>query len=191
MTTQPVDLEGIKKISRQKMDGALHTLDEEFKTVRTGRANPAVLDHVKVHAYGSEMPLNQVASVSTPDGRSIVVTPWDRSQIGAIEKSIIAANLGFNPNNDGTVIRIQIPPLTEERRKEMVKVASKMAEDARIAIRHVRKHANDDIKRLEKEHAVPEDLGRAAHDVVQKLTDDYIKKVDERLKKKEAEIMEV
>ena len=191
MTTESAGLDNIRKSSQQKMDGALHALDEEFKTVRTGRANPAVLDQVMVQAYGSEMPLNQMANITTPDARTILITPWDKGQLGSIERAIIAANLGFNPSNDGAVIRINIPPMTEERRKEMVKVASKMAEDARIAIRHVRKHANDNIKQLEKEHEISEDLGRQAHDEIQKLTDDFIKKADEKLKKKEKEIMEV
>lgn len=184
-------IDKIKKDSKTKMEGALRALDDEFRTVRTGRANPSALDGVTVEAYGSEMPLNQVANVTTPDARSMIVTPWDKGQIGAIERAIIAANLGFNPSNDGAVIRITVPPLTEERRKELVKMAAKMAEDARIAVRHVRKHANDDIKKLEKDHTLPEDMGRDAHDVVQELTNDFIKQIDETLKKKEKEIMAV
>lgn len=191
MTDGLIELGKVKIDAKQKMEGALRALEEEFRTVRTGRASPAVLDHVVVQAYGSEMPLNQVSNVTTPDGRTIVITPWDKSQLGAIERAIIAANLGFNPTNDGAVVRISVPQLTEERRKEMAKMAHKMAEDARIAIRHVRKHANDHIKKLEKDHDVPEDAGRHAHDEVQKLTDDFVKMVDERLKKKEKEIMEV
>ncbi len=185
------ELKELKKNAEHKMEGALHALDEEFKTVRTGRANPAVLEAVEVEAYGSAMPLNQMANISTPDARTLMVTPWDKNQLSAIERAIIAANLGFNPNNDGVNIRISIPPLTEERRKEMVKMAAKMAEDARIAIRHVRKHSNDDIKKLEKEHQFSEDIGKDAHDAIQKLTDEYIKNVDEKIKKKEKEIMSV
>ncbi|MBI5155274.1 ribosome recycling factor [Candidatus Poribacteria bacterium] len=181
----------LKDNSKHKMDGALRTLGDEFKTLRTGRANPGILDTVHVEAYGSQMPINQLANINAPDARQIVVTPWDKTQLHAIERAIIAANLGFNPSNDGANIRIAIPPLTEERRKEFCKIAAKMAEDARIAIRHVRKHANDEIKRHEKEHDISEDIGKDAHDAIQKLTDDYIKKVDETLKHKEKEIMEV
>jgi ribosome recycling factor len=185
------ELKKIEQESAQKMEGALNALEHNFHTVRTGRASPAILENVHVTAYGSEMPLNQMASVNSPDARTIVISPWDKGQLGAIERAIIAANLGFNPTNDGVVVRIMVPPLTEERRKEFVKQAHKMAEEARIAIRHVRKHANDHIKKLEKDHGVPEDAGRQAHDRVQKLTDDYIAKVDDRMKKKEKEIMEV
>ncbi|MDK2970470.1 MAG: ribosome recycling factor [Candidatus Sumerlaeota bacterium] len=191
MTDGLSELTQIEDESGVKMEGALSALDDNFRTVRTGRASPSALDNVHVSAYGSDMPLNQVANVSTPDARTIVISPWDKGQLSAIERAIIAANLGFNPSNDGVVIRISVPPLTEERRKEFVKQAHKMAEEARIAIRHVRKHANDNIKRLEKDHGVPEDIGRQAHDRIQKLTDEYIAKVDEKMKKKEKEIMEV
>lgn len=191
MSIENAQIDQIKKNAQKKMDGAINSLDEEYKTVRTGRANPALLDSVTVQAYGSDMPLNQMANISTPDGRTIMISPWDKGQLGPIERAIIAANLGFNPNNDGATIRITIPPLTEERRKEMVKMANKMTEDCRIAIRHVRKHANDDIKKLEKEHELPEDVGRTIHDEIQKLTDEYIKSADEKMKKKEKEIMEI
>lgn len=185
------DPEKILPAAEEKMAKALEHLDHEFNTVRTGRANPAVLESVRVEAYGSEMPLNQVATVSVPDARSLVVSAYDKNQLSAIERAIISANLGMNPTNDGSVLRIVIPPLTEERRKDLCKVAAKMSEDARIAIRHIRKHANDDIKKLEKDHELPEDQGRALHDKVQKLTDDYIKKVDEAYAKKEKDVMEV
>jgi ribosome recycling factor len=184
-------LEEIRKTSEHKMEGSLHALDADFNTVRTGRANPAALDAVVVEAYGVQMSIKQVATVTTPDARSIAVAPFDRNQLAAIERAIIAANLGFNPNNDGSVIHINVPPMTEERRKEMSKMAHKMAEDARIAIRHVRKHANDAIKKLEDSKALPEDELKHAHKAIQDLTDDYIKRVDEKMKKKEKEIMEV
>ncbi|MCB2155054.1 ribosome recycling factor [bacterium] len=174
-----------------KMKGALRALDDEFHTVRTGRANPGLVDQVEVEAYGQAMPINQMANITTPDARTIQISPWDKSQLAGIERAIIAANLGFNPNNDGVAIRINIPALTEERRKELCKVAAHMAEEARVAVRHVRKHANDDVKKLEKDHAIGEDAGRDAHDEIQTLTNDYIKKIDEKLKGKEAEIMEV
>ena len=181
----------ITSTAEEKMVKALEHLDHEFNTVRTGRANPAVLENVRVDAYGSELPLNQVATVNVPDARSIIISPFDKSQLGAIERAILTADLGMNPTNDGQILRIIIPPLTEERRKELCKVAAKMAEDARIAIRQIRKHANDDVKKLEKDHDVPEDTGRDLHDKVQKLTDDYIKKVDEKYTKKETEVMAV
>ncbi len=184
-------LKEIAEHASAKMDGALRALDTEFNTVRTGRANPALLDKVTVEAYGSEMPISQMASISTPDARTLTISPWDKGQLPAIERAIIAANLGFTPNNDGANIRINIPPLTEDRRKEMVKQASHMAEEARIAVRQVRKHANDEVKKLEKDHDFSEDVGKDAHDRIQKLTDDHIKKIDENLKKKEAEIMKV
>ncbi len=184
-------LKDIASHASSKMDGALRALDQEFNTVRTGRASTALLDKVTVEAYGSEMPINQMANVSTPDARTLTVTPWDKGQLAAIERAIIAANLGFTPNNDGVNIRINIPPLTEDRRREMVKQAAHMAEEARIAIRQVRKHSNDDIKKLEKDHEFSEDIGKDAHDEIQKLTDEHIKKVDERFKKKEEEIMKV
>lgn len=190
--SEPTALVGaVKQEAKKKMEGAIHAMEEHFRTVRTGRATPSFLDDVEVEAYGSQMPLNQVANVSAPDARTILISPWDKTQLGAIERAIIAANLGFNPTNDGVVIRISVPPLTEERRKELVKVAHKLAEDARIAIRHVRKHANDDVKKLEKDHEIPEDLGHQTHDEIQKLTDEHIETVDKKMKQKEKEIMEV
>jgi len=184
-------LEEIRSTSDHKMEGAIHAMESDFNTVRTGRASPAALDAVIVEAYGVQMPIKQLATISTPDARSITVAPFDRGQLGAIERAIIAANLGFNPNNDGSVIHVNVPPMTEERRKEMSKLAHKMAEDARIAIRHVRKHANDDIKKIEDAKELPEDELKHAHKVVQDLTNDYIKRVDDMLKKKDKEIMEV
>lgn len=186
-----MSVQSVEKSAKQKMEGAMEALEREFRTVRTGRANPGILETVRVEAYGSEMPINQMANITTPDARTIQISPWDRSQIGHIERAIIAANLGLNPSNDGTVIRIAIPALTEERRKEIVKVAHKMAEDARVAVRHVRKHANDEIKKLEKDHSVSEDQAHDGYNNIQKLTDEYIKAVDDRLKEKEEEIMEV
>lgn len=185
------ELNELRKTNEHKMDGALTALDHNFQTVRTGRANPAVLDNVKVDAYGSEMPLKQMANISTPDARSILIAPWDRNMVKHIEHAIIAANLGFNPNSDGTNVRIIVPPMSEERRKEMTKMAHKFAEDARIAIRHVRKHAMDTIKKLETDHKITEDQKKTAEKSTQELTDSYIKRVDEKLKKKEKEIMEV
>ena len=143
--------------AREKMKKALDFMEAELSKLRTSKASVAVMDPVKVSAYGSEMPLNQVASISTPDARTIVVQPWDKNLISAIEKAILSANLGLTPINDGQVIRINIPSLTEERRKDLVRVAHSIAEEGRIAVRNVRRHINDEIKQLEKDHKVSED----------------------------------
>jgi ribosome recycling factor len=177
--------------SRQKMDKAIEAVRREFASVRTGKASPALLDTVRVEAYGTLVPLNQVASVNAPEARLLLVQPFDRVNMGPIEKAIQAAGLGLNPSNDGKVIRIPIPPLTEERRREYVKLLHKYAEDGRVAVRQVRREANDDIKRREKANEISEDESRREHDEVQKLTNQYIEKVEELLKHKEVEIMEV
>jgi ribosome recycling factor len=177
--------------ARQKMEKALEAIRREFGTVRTGKASPALLESVRVEAYGSQVPLNQVASISVPEARMMVVQPWDRNMIGPVEKGIQMADLGLNPSNDGTVVRVPIPPLTEDRRKEFVRVLHKMAEDGRIAVRHARKEANDEIKNRQKEGEFSEDEARRQQDEVQKLTDQYIARVEELLKHKEAEVLEV
>ena len=179
------------KDAKEKMEAALAALKHEFASVRTGKATPALLDTVRVEAYGAKMPINQVATVSTPDASLLVVQPFDRSLIKQIEHAIQAASLGFNPANDGQVIRIPIPPLTQERRKEYVKLLHKMAEEARVAIRQARKDANDDVKRRQKDGDLSEDDVRREQDEVQKATDRFIAQVDEVLKHKEAEVMEV
>lgn len=177
--------------ARQRMEKALEAMRRDFATVRTGKASPALLDGVRVEAYGSMLPLNQVASVSAPEARMLVVQPFDRATMGAIEKAIQTADLGLNPANDGRVIRVPVPPLTEERRREFVKLLSKMAEDGRVALRQARKDANDEVKQLQKDGEYSEDQGRRAQDDVQKLTDEYVEKIDALLKQKEAEVMEV
>ncbi|MFO7892939.1 MAG: ribosome recycling factor [Longimicrobiales bacterium] len=179
------------KEMRDQMDAAIDAMRREFSGVRTGKATPTLLDTVKVEAYGSKMPLNQVANVSTPEARLIVVQPYDKSVINDIEKAIMAADLGLNPSNDGTLIRVPIPPLSEERRKEMVKLLHKMAEEGRISVRHARQEANKAIKKLEHDHEISEDEARRQLDKVQEITDEYIAKIDEMMKKKEAEVMEV
>jgi ribosome recycling factor len=179
------------KDAKDKMEAALTALKREFATVRTGKATPALLDTVRVEAYGTKMPLNQVATVSTPEASLLVVQPFDRSLIKQIEHAIQAASLGFNPANDGAVIRIPIPPLNQERRKEYVKLVHKMAEDAKVSIRHSRQEARDEIKRMMKDHEMPEDEGHKKTDEAQKLTDQYIGKVDELTKHKEEEVMQV
>lgn len=177
--------------ARTQMERALEALRREFGTVRTGKATPALLDMVRVEAYGSSLPVNQVATVSVPEPRMLVVQPWDRSLINAIEKAIRTADLGLNPSNDGNVIRVPIPALTEERRKELVRVLHKLAEEARISVRHARQEANKAIKAAQQRHELSEDDARRQLDDVQDLTDQYIDRIDQLLRAKEQEVMEV
>lgn len=177
--------------AREQMERAVEATRREFSTVRTGKATPALLDTVRVEAYGSKMPINQVGTVSAPEPRMLVVQPWDKGLIGAIEKAVRSAELGLNPVNDGNVIRIPIPPLTEERRRELVRVVHKLAEEGRVAVRHARQEANKEIKRRQQAHEVSEDEARRQLDEVQKLTDQYIARIDELLQAKEQEVMEV
>ncbi len=176
---------------KQRMEDALDAIRREFATVRTGKATPALLDTVRVEAYGSRMPVNQVATVSTPDASLIVVQPFDKSLIGDIEKAIMSADLGFNPQNDGNVIRVPIPPLNEERRREYVKVLHKMAEEGRVSIRHARRLVRDEIHQLVRDHELGEDEGRRREEQVEKLTQEYTEKIDELLKHKEEEVMAI
>ena len=177
--------------ARAQMEKAVEAVRREFASVRTGKATPALLDTVRVDAYGSKLPLNQVGTVSAPEPRLLVVQPWDKSLIGEIEKAIQGAGLGLNPSNDGNVIRIPVPPLTEERRKEMVRVLHKMAEEGRVAVRHARQEANKEIKRRQQEHELSEDEARRQMDEIQKLTDEYVGRIDKLLEAKEREVMEV
>lgn len=179
------------KEAKEQMEAALEATRREFNTVRTGKATPAILDTVKVEAYGGKMPLNQVASVSAPEAGLLVVQPYDKNIIGDIERGILTADLGLNPANDGTVIRIPIPPLSEERRREYVKILHKMAEEGRISVRQARRTANDQIKQRIADHELGEDQGHRQLEEVQRLTDEYIGKLDELLEKKEHEVMEV
>jgi len=176
---------------KERMEEALDAVRREFGTVRTGKATPALLDTVRVDAYGAKMPLNQVATISTPDASLLVVQPFDRSLMGEVEKAILQADLGLNPGNDGQVIRVPIPALNEERRKEYVKLLSKMAEEARVSIRHARREGNDEVKERKKEGELSEDEARRTEDEIQKLTDQYIGKIEELLEAKEKEIMTV
>ena len=175
----------------QRMDKAVQALKEEFASLRTGRASANLLDQVTVDAYGSQMPLNQVASISVPEPRSISVNVWDRGLIVSVEKAIRNAGLGLNPVVEGQNLRIPIPPLTEERRRELAKVAGKYAEQQKIAVRNVRRDAMDDLKTAEKDNVITQDEHRRMDVEVQKLTDDAVKRVDEALKTKEQEIMQV
>jgi ribosome recycling factor len=186
-----MELSSIFKEAQEKMHKAVEAVDHEFSTLRTGRASIALVDNIHVDAYGVSMPLKQVAQINTPDARTILITPYDKGQMGAIEKAILAANIGLTPNNDGKVIRLTIPPLTEERRKELVKVAKKMAEDGRIAVRNVRRHSNEEIKKTEKHHEITEDDRTRSTHKVQEITDKYVKEIDDLLARKEKEVMEV
>ncbi len=174
--------------AKQLMARAVEAVKREFATVRSGKATTSLLDLVKVEAYGSEMPLSQVASVAAPEPKLLTIQPWDKALLKAVEKAILSSDLGLTPSNDGSVVRIPIPPLTEERRRELVKVVHKFAEEGRVAIRHARAEA---ISRIKKTEHVSEDEKKHAEKDVQKLHDDHLKQVDAAVKAKEAEIMEV
>jgi len=176
---------------KEKMDKALTALSHEFSSLRTGRASVAIFDTVMVDYYGTPTPLNQVATLSAPEPRLIIVQPWDVSQIRPIEKAITSSVLGLTPSNDGKIIRINIPQLTEERRKELVKVAHTFGEECRVSIRNIRREFNDKAKKLEKDKEISQDEHKKINDDIQSVTDSYIKKVEEALTRKEAEIMEI
>lgn len=173
----------------ERMQKSVHALEEAFKRIRTGRAHPSLLDSVMVSYYGSDTPLNQLANVSVEEGRSLLVSPWEKPLIGEIEKAIMKSDLGLNPSNNGDTIRVPMPPLTEETRREYTKQAKGEAENARVAIRNIRRDANSDFKDLEKEKEISEDEQRRAEDQVQKLTDKYIAAVEEAYQVKEADLL--
>ena len=181
---------GLKEVSAH-MDKSVEAIRNEFATVRTGKAAPALLDLIKVDAYGTQMPLNQMATISAPEPRLLVVQPYDPSQLGTIEKSILASDLGLVPGNDGKVIRIPIPPLTEERRKELVRLTHKIAEEGRVAIRNIRHDANKRIHQAQKDGEVSEDEMHRQLKEIQDLTDKHIATIDQMLERKEQEVMEV
>src|SRR6266581_8247376 len=176
---------------RSRMEKAVSDLQHDMSSIRTGRASVSILDHVRVDYYGTPTPLNQLGNLHVPEPSLITVQPWDVSQVGAIEKSIRAGNLGLNPANDGKLIRIPIPPLNEERRKELVKQLHGVAEDHRVAIRNIRRDGNEAVKKLLKDKAITEDDERRAHDEIQKMTDTYMGKLDQAAKGKEKEILEI
>ncbi|HLG20108.1 MAG TPA: ribosome recycling factor [Bdellovibrionota bacterium] len=184
-------LDGVSKNSTDHMEKALKILKDEFSKLRTGRASPAILDVVRVEYYGTVTPLNQMASINCPEPRMLVVQPWDVSSISAIEKAIQKSELGLNPQNDGKIIRLPFPPLTEERRKDLVKVAHKIGEESRIAVRNVRRNSMEEIKKLEKDKKISEDDGKRGQHKIQEITDHYIKKVDMLVDSKSKEILEV
>ena len=185
--TPPTLADHVKQ-AKQSMDKAVEAVKREFATVRTGKATTALLDLVRVEAYGNEMPINQVASVAAPEPKLLTVQPWDKSLLKAVEKAILASDLGLTPSNDGNIIRIPLPPLNEERRRELVKVVHKFAEEGRVAVRHARTEA---ISRIKKAEHVSDDEKKHTEKDVQKVHDERLKLVDEAVKAKEAEIMEV
>ena len=175
---------------RQKMNKAVDALKKDFRKIRTGRASTALLDGIKVDCYDTQMPIDQVATISAPESRLLTIQPWDQTLMGSVEKSILKSELGLTPMNDGKIIRISIPPLTEERRKELAKLARKMAEDNKISIRNFRREANDMFKELKADKEISEDALFRSQDDVQKITDEFIKKVDKTTTQKEQEIVE-
>jgi ribosome recycling factor len=177
--------------SEERMTKSLASLKDDFATLRTGRASPAIFDRIRVDAYGEKTPINQLANISVPEARLIVISPWDKGLMSEIEKAIRSSELSLNPSNDGKVIRISIPPLTEERRKELVKQAKNQAEQSRVAIRNIRRDGNDELKKFQKDSKITEDEESKFADELQKLTDTYVGKVNQVLEEKEKEIMEV
>jgi len=177
--------------ARKRMEDALEAVRREFASVRTGKATQALLDTVRVDAYGSKMPLNQVATVSTPEPTLILVQPFDKTLIGEVEKAILTSDLGLNPANDGNVIRVPIPPLNEERRREYAKLLHKMAEEGKISVRHARRTVREELHKKVKDHEIGEDEGRRREEALEKLTHEYSDKIDELMKHKEEEVMAI
>lgn len=178
------------KTSNEKMRKTIDLLTQEFSRIRTGRANTAIFDVVKVNYYGTLVPLKQIASITIPEPRALVIQPWDRNLLSEIEKAIFKADLGLTPKLEANLIRIQIPPLTEERRQELVKICAKLSEDAKVAVRNIRREANEQIKRLEKEKKISEDDSKTGAKRIQDFTDEFIKSIDDLLEKKKKEILE-
>lgn len=177
--------------AKRRMEDALDAMRREFASIRTGKATPALLDTIRVEAYGTKMPINQVATVHTPEPSLLVVQPFDKSQLAAIERAIMTADLGLNPANDGNIIRVPIPPLNEERRREYVKILHKMAEEGRVSIRHARRITREELHAEMKEHELSEDEGRRREDALEKVTQEYTEKIELLLKHREAEILAV
>lgn len=186
-----MDMDSSLLDAEERMEKALASLDREFGKLRTGRASTALVEGIRADYYGTPTPINQMASVSVPDSRTLTIQPWDKGGFAAVEKAILKSDLGLTPINDGKIIRISIPPLTEERRKELVKIARKYCEEAKIAVRNVRRDANDVLKKLEKDKEITEDDLKKAGDDVQKLTDRFVAEADKRCAAKEKEIMDI
>lgn len=185
------EVEEILMSTEERMDKTIQALKENFASVRTGRANAMVLDRISVDYYGTPTPINQMAGIKTPDAHMLVIEPWDKSSLKDIEKALLESDLGVTPNNDGTVIRLPFPALTEERRRELAKQCKGYAEEARVAIRNARRDANGNVEKAKKNDGLPEDEAKRAEAEIQKLTDGYVGKIDALLKSKEAEVMEV
>jgi ribosome recycling factor len=186
-----MDIQEIMLDSEDRMDKSLQVFREELSKIRTGKASTGLIEKIEINLYGTNMPLNQAANLLAPEARLLMIQPYDKNAIPAIEKAILQSDLGLNPVNDGTVVRIAIPPLTEERRKELVKVVHQKAEEARTAVRQIRRDANEHIKQLKEDGEIPEDNMYRRLDEVQKLTDGHVEKIDEAMEEKEAEVMEI
>ncbi|MBX2837228.1 MAG: ribosome recycling factor [Gammaproteobacteria bacterium] len=184
-------IDDITKDAKSRMQKSVDALENDLSRMRTGRAHPSLLEPIRVDYYGAETPLSQVANINTEDSRTLTVTPWEQSMVAAVEKAIINSDLGLNPNTAGTAIRVPVPPMTEERRRDMVKLVKGEAENARVAVRNIRRDANSDLKDLEKEKEISKDELRKAEEGIQKITDSAISSIDDVLQKKEAELMEV
>jgi len=184
-------IDDIKKDAAERMGKSAEALRHELAKIRTGRAHPSLLDHIKVSYYGSEVPINQVANVAVEDARTLTVTPWERNMVQVVEKAIIQSDLGINPNTAGTVIRVPMPPLTEERRRDLQRVARNEAEQARVAVRNIRRDANQELNELVKEKLISEDDEHRGQEIVQKLTDQFVKEVDDILQEKEQDLMSI
>jgi ribosome recycling factor len=184
-------MERVQRESEEKMKRVVKALDDEFKTIRTGRATAALFENIRVDYYGQKTPLNQMATISIPEARMVIIQPWDRSVLAEVEKAIQRSDLSVNPNNDGKVIRISIPPLTEERRRELVKVARGIAEKSRVSVRNIRRDGNEELKKMQKASEISEDEAKRGMEEIQKLTDRYIEEVNSLLQDKEKEIMEI
>ena len=184
-------IDDIKQNAAERMAKSVEALGHELAKIRTGRAHPSLLDHLKVSYYGSEVPISQVANVAAEDARTLTVTPWERNMVSVVEKAIIQSDLGVNPNTAGTVIRVPMPQLTEERRRDLQRIARHEAEQAKVAVRNIRRDANNDLKELVKEKLISEDDEHRGQEIVQKLTDQYVKEVDQVLERKEADLMAI
>ncbi|MCG8429380.1 MAG: ribosome recycling factor [Chromatiales bacterium] len=184
-------IDDIKKDAANRMGKSVEALSHELAKVRTGRAHPSLLDHITVSYYGSDVPLNQVANVNVEDARTLAVSPWEKNMIAPVEKAIMNSDLGLNPNTAGMVIRVPLPPLTEERRKDLIRVVRQEAEQARVAIRNIRRDANSELKSLVKEKLISEDDEHRGQEIIQKLTDQHVKEVDDLLAEKEEDLMSI
>ena len=184
-------IEEVQQDARRRMGKSIESLQGELQKIRTGRANPSLLEHIKVDYYGSEVPLNNVANIVIEDARTLTVTAWEKDMIPVIEKAIMTSDLGITPNSAGTVIRIPMPALTEERRKDLIKIVKQEAENARVAVRNIRRDANSDLKDMIKEKMISEDEERKAETNIQKLTDDFVSRIDSIVQEKEQELLEI